>query len=86
MSTGPWNSKGLFSMFAKGTIQYFFKGQQMSQETATVRLQDKDSISVLRDGDQQIIDFDRCGPYWLLRGHSTNKSLLYGSRFVLIQH
>jgi hypothetical protein len=69
-------------MFKKGLIRYYFKGLEMSSESCTVRQQDPKTLAVLRDNDEQIVEFVRCGPHWLLKGHSSKNDLLYGSRFL----
>lgn len=54
----------------------------MSSEKCTVRQQDPKTLVVLRNIDEQIVEFIRCGQHWLLKGHSSKNDLLYGSCFL----
>lgn len=69
-------------MFKTGTIQYYFKGARMSVEPGTVRIETDKDLTVLRSTDEQIFVFLKKGRHWLLQGHTSPKSLLYGSRFI----
>jgi|688.fasta_scaffold658562_3 hypothetical protein len=66
----------------KGVIRYYFKGMKMSDEAAEVVHRDCNVLLVERNVDQQIVEFRQFGVQWMLRDHSSNSSLLYGTCFV----
>lgn len=67
----------------KGTIRYSFKGMQMQNEPATVvDSSDQNMIAVCRDVDGQILNFVLNNGSWLLKGNTTQTSLLFGTLFV----
>jgi len=67
----------------QGTILYQFKGMQMSKETAVVVIKEKNKLTVKKVSDNELFSFIKHGTHWLLEGHQTSSSLLYGTRFVL---
>lgn len=69
-------------MKIKGTIFYKFKGMQMHPEPATIVEQEGDKLTVDRTVDRQLIEFVKNGSSWLLKGHATPNSLLYGTCFI----
>lgn len=66
----------------KGSIQYYFKGMQMKAERAMVVDSTNNTITALRECDNQLIEFVRQDDNWLLKGNTTNKSVLFGTRFI----
>jgi hypothetical protein len=67
----------------KGIIQYCFKGMKMSEEAGLVVQHDENILVVERNVDRQLFEFARAKTSWLLKGHSSTKSLLYGTQFIL---
>ena len=69
-------------LICEGKIHYYFKGMQMSRESARIIEQDNKNIIVERDNDRQLFTFVQMGKHWLLKDHDSNKSLLFGTKFV----
>jgi len=65
-----------------GKIQYYFKGMLMSPEDATIIEHTDSEITVMRNKDQIILRFTNKNGQWLLKSSDTQKSLLYGTRFI----
>jgi hypothetical protein len=67
----------------KGRIYYKFKGRSMQSEQGTVVDFDPGRITVKRDKDNFLSNFVWKHNHWLLENNTTNKSLLYGTEFIL---
>lgn len=65
-----------------GKIEYRFKGMLMSPEDATIIEHTDSEITVMRNKDQIILSFVNKNGQWLLKSSDTDKSLLYGTRFI----
>jgi hypothetical protein len=65
-----------------GKIEYYFKGMLMSPEDATIIEYTDSEIIVMRNKDQLILSFVKKNNQWLLKSSDTQKSLLYGTRFI----
>ncbi len=68
---------------AKGKIQYLFRGMSMHSDNGTVVMQENNTLTVKRDSDDQLLNFVKIGRNWLLEKHTTNKSLLFGTQFII---
>lgn len=66
-----------------GEIHYLFRGMEMRSERGTVIMQESNTLTVERDSDKQLLNFKKIGRHWLLEKHTTNNSLLYGTRFLI---
>ncbi len=69
--------------YQTGKINYFFKGMSMQSESVRVIEHiPKKTLVVLRCCDEQIFEFKYIFNKWLLKGHETSASVLYGTQFV----
>jgi len=73
---------GTINVKPKGKIRYCFKGKEMHPEEATVVLQEEGRLTVNRESDGQLFDFIKHQSHWLLKGNTSSKSPLFGTRFV----
>jgi hypothetical protein len=67
----------------KGNIQYYFKGMKMRVEPASVfNYTSNDTMVVIREADDQPIEFVHNEGNWLLKTVVSKNDPLYGTQFV----
>ena len=73
---------GTISVKPKGKIWFCFKTMKMHPEPATVVLKEQSILTVSRDEDGQLFDFQKKNNVWLLKTALSNNNPLFGTQFI----